>query len=311
MSPTAERNLETLKGFFGSQLSQNVPLNRHCTFRIGGPAAYFVTLSSTAGLPQALEFCHEEKIPVTVLGWGSNILFPDEGLEGLVIKVTLDEIAFYEETAAVQAGVTLARLAKASAERGFGGLEFASGIPGTIGGAVMTNAGFDEECIGDIVEEVSGYDITGRRFRIDGRDIDSTYRSSSVRDTGKLLTDVRLRLSRDDPERIRKRMAGYDEKRREAQPLEYPSAGSVFKNPPGKRAWKLIEDAGCKGLRVGNAQVSEKHGNFIINLGGATYGDVREIIDAVIDRVRDTSGIVLELEILDMGISYRRNKELQ
>jgi UDP-N-acetylmuramate dehydrogenase len=310
VSPTAERNLETLKGFFGSQLSQNVPLNRHCTFRIGGPAEYFVTLSSTAGLPQALEFCHEEDIPVTILGWGSNVLLPDQGLEGVVVKVVLDEITFCEEMAAVQAGVTLGTLARAAAQRGLTGLEFASGIPGTIGGAVMINAGLGEECIGDMVESVSGYDITGRGFSIDGRDIDFGYRSSSLCGTAAVVTDVTLTLARDDPERIRERMAAYGEKRREAQPLEYPSAGSVFRNPPGERAWKLIEDAGCRGFRVGNAQVSEKHSNFIVNLGGATYEDVSEIIEAVIDRVRDTSGITLELEIVDMGTSQKRKKEL-
>ncbi len=286
-----------------------MPLSEHCTFRIGGPAEYFVLLSSTKNLPQTLEFCYEENIPVTVIGSGSNVLFPDEGLHGLVIKIALREFSFHDETMTVQAGMPLPKLAKIIAERGLSGLEFSSGIPGTIGGAVIINAGFKEWCMGDIVRKVSGYQLTGGKFSIDHEQLNFKYRSSSLRNMKKLITETVLKLRWDDTQKIRKRMADFNDERKSAQPLEYPSAGSIFKNPPDKPAWKLIEDAGCKGLRIGNAQVSEKHGNFIINLGDAAYSDVRNIIDTVIERVYDTSGIMLDLELLDMGKSPQRKKE--
>ena len=311
MSPFSDRHLKSLRDFFGQSLSTNEPLSAHCTYRIGGPAEYFISLSSEEKLSQGLEYCHEEHIPVMVLGRGSNILFPDEGLHGVVVQTVANEVVFQNDNAIVQAGTPLPKLARSAAEHSLSGLEFASGIPGTAGGAVIMNAGFKGQCMGDIVDKVSGYELIGRKFSIDKEQLEFRYRSSSLRNARKLLTQVVLRLSPGGPEEIKKRMADFNKERRNNQPIEYPSAGSVFKNPPERPAWKLIEEAGCKGLRVGNAQVSEKHGNYIINLGNATYNDVKKLIEIVVERVCNTSGIMLDLEILDIGTGPQRRKELQ
>ena len=309
MSPLREDVLEQLGLFFGDSLVLNEPLRKHCTYRIGGPAEVFVSLRSTDNLADALQFCHEEKVPVTVLGGGSNILFPDEGLEGIVIKVALDTISFANDRLTVQAGIALPRLARILVDSGLSGLEFASGIPGTLGGAVIMNAGYGENFIGQMVESVSGFALTGRMFEIDRENLDFRYRTSSLRNTRKLITQVTLKFERDEPRAIKDRMIEFREKRKAAQPLEYPSAGSIFKNPPETPAWKLVDEAGCRGLRVGDAQVSGKHANFIINLGEAKYSDVREIIDTVLERVYNKSGTMLELELLDLGASAQRKRE--
>jgi UDP-N-acetylmuramate dehydrogenase len=299
-----------LQKFFGASLHRDISLKEHCTFRIGGPAEFFVTLTATDSLPEALEFCHEQHLPVMVTGWGSNILFPDEGFHGLVIKVMLKALRIDDNRIVTQAGTMLPKLANTAADSGLGGLEFVSGIPGTAGGAVIMNAGFRDAAMGDVIKQVDGCELTGRKFSFDREHLDFRYRTSSLRNTRKLVTEIVLELRREEPAAIRELMRDYSEQRKNSQPLEYASAGSVFKNPAEIPAWKLIEQAGCKGLRIGNAQVSEKHGNFIVNLGGASYRDVSRLIDEVTERVYDTSGTMLELEILDLGAHPQRKKEI-
>ena len=301
--------LNELKPVHGDALQENVPLREHCTYKIGGPADFLLELRSTEGLARALEHFHARHIPVMALGWGSNVLFPDEGFKGLVIKVRRDDIVFDGEKVHAGAGAMLPRLAHAAAEQGLTGLEFSGGIPGTVGGAVIMNAGLKDASIGDVVTTVKGIDLSGTAFEIDREHIGFKYRASSLRNTRKLITDVELKLNHGYKGSILKRMSEYAAQRKAFQPLEYPSAGSVFKNPPEKPAWQLIDEAGCRGLQIGKAQVSEKHCNFIVNLGGAAYDDVARIIDTVVDRVMDSSGVMLELEILDLGKHPQRRKE--
>jgi UDP-N-acetylmuramate dehydrogenase len=298
---STERILKSLKGFFGEALRCDEPLKKHSTFRIGGFGEFFATVNSAVNLPHALAFCVEEKIPVTVIGWGSNILFPDDGIGGLVVKFVADNIRFDDEMVNAQAGALLPALAGTAAANGLSGLEFACGIPGTIGGAIVMNAGVKYESIGDLVEKVSGFEMDGTKASRSREQLSFGYRSSNLEDGRLFITDVLLKLKRDDPAKIRKKMADFTDKRKATQPLEYPSVGSIFKNPPDTPAWELIEKAGCRGLRIGDAQVSGKHSNFIINLGAATYRDVKSLIEIISERVEKTSGIALELEVIDMA----------
>jgi UDP-N-acetylmuramate dehydrogenase len=300
MNETRENILKSLKSFFKEGVRAGEPLKKHCTFRIGGPAEFFAAVNSITNLPHALAFCIERNVPVTVIGWGSNILFPDEGIGGLVIKFVADNMRFDDEMVNVQAGALLPALAGTAATNGLSGLEFACGIPGTVGGAIVMNAGVKYECIGNLVEKISGFDIDGTKFMLGREQLIFGYRSSNLENGRRFITDVLLKLKRDDPAKIRKKMADFTEKRKETQPLEFPSAGSIFKNPADKVAWELIDKAGCRGLRVGDAQVSEKHTNFIVNLGNATYLDVKTLIEKVRSRVEKAFGVALELEIIDM-----------
>lgn len=295
-----DKKFKQLKSLLGESLRSDEMLKKHCTFRIGGPAEYFAAIKTANNLPQALAFCKETNIPVTVIGWGSNILFPDEGIKGLVIKYSADNIRFDDEIVNVQAGALLPALAGTAATNSLTGLEFACGIPGTIGGSIVMNAGVKFECIGNLVEKISGYDFIGNKFSLSKKQLSFSYRSSNLGNSQRFITDVVLKLKHDDLPKIRKKMAEFTEKRKATQPLEFPSAGSIFKNPPEKPAWELIEQAGCRGLRIGDAQVSEKHANFIINLGNATAHDVKALIGEVASRVEKACGIKLHLEVIDM-----------
>lgn len=300
MSFHDDRRFKQLKSFLGESLRTNEMLKKHCTFRIGGPAEYFAAIKSTINLPHVLIFCKEAGIPVTVIGWGSNILFPDEGIAGLVIKYSADGIRFDDEIINVQAGALLPALAGTVATNCLTGLEFACGIPGTVGGAIVMNAGVKYESIGALVEKISGFNLEGSKFSLNKGQISFGYRSSNILHGERFITDAVLKLKHDDPSKIRKKMTDFSEKRKTTQPLEFPSAGSIFKNPEGMPAWQLIEQAGCRGLRIGDAQVSEKHANFIINLGNATARDVKSLIEEVRNRVEKISGIKLQLEVIDM-----------
>jgi UDP-N-acetylmuramate dehydrogenase len=277
------------------------PLSRHCSFRIGGPAGLFLPLRDISVLPRALAFCRAKSIPFFVLGRGTNMLFPDSGYEGMVICIRAKGMQFNGERVVLETGVSLEKASMKSAKEGLAGLEFCGGIPGSVGGAAVMNAGAHGESMGALIEEVSGVNASGESVRFGKGDLEFGYRESSLQGFGGVVTEVVLHLSRDGPRSIEKRMKQWLEIRRSTQPVGARCAGSVFKNPEGDSAGRLIDLAGCKGLERGGAKVSERHANFIVNRGGATYSDVKGLIEAVRERVRKTHGVELKLEVIDLG----------
>ena len=272
-------------------------MSRLTSWQIGGPAEYVYWPQSNEDVVRVFEVAGREHIPVWLLGRGTNILAPDEGLAGLVVVTTgLREIEWGEYRIRVAAGYQLARLAAQAAERGWSGLEFARGIPGTVGGAVVMNAGAHGGEIASLVKEVEAWHYqTGVRVWT-GHELEFGYRQCRLRGQAVVLS-VELELKPGDKEKIGATMAEYLLRRRSSQPLEWPNAGSVFRNPPGEPAGKLIEKAGWKGYRVGGAQVSEKHANFIVNTGNAKASDVLALIEMIQNDVEAKFRVRLVAEV--------------
>ena len=278
---------------------ENEPLAAHCTFKIGGPAQLFVMPENEQQLCSAVALCKEQAVRYYLLGNGSNILFADEGFSGVVIDVSaLDaEIAVEDTVLTAGAGVRLAALCKAALKHGLSGLEFAYGIPGTVGGAVYMNAGAYGGEMKDVVEEVTLLLPEGVQ-RFSGAEMAFGYRHSFLSEHPEAVAiRARFRLTPGDESAIRERMRELMGKRRASQPLEYPSAGSTFKRPEGYFAGTLIDQCGLKGLTVGGAQVSEKHAGFVINRGGATAADILALIQEVQRRVLAEKGVMLQPEV--------------
>jgi UDP-N-acetylmuramate dehydrogenase len=296
-----EEAVAEAKRLLGRSIVENEPLAKHCSFRIGGPARLFLSAKNVATLKQALGFCGRFFLPFVVLGRGTNVLIPDSGFEGMVICVDVRNVEFAGRRVRAQAGASLQQVAKAAVERGLAGMEFCAGIPGSVGGAVVMNAGAHGEWIGSLVEEVSAFDPSGGEVGFSKEDLRFSYRDSNLRRFPGIVYEVTLVLRGDEPAAIKERMKRLLEIRRSSQPVAARCAGSVFKNAPGEAAGRLIDLAGCKGMRRGGAVVSRKHANFIVNRGGATYSDVKGLIEDVRERVRKAHGIELELEIIDLG----------
>lgn len=275
------------------------PLAKHTSFRIGGPAELLASPRSEAELAALLALCRAERITPRVLGGGTNILAPDGGVPGVVISTRgLDALRLEEDGSIVAgAGVPLALLALFAQKHGLTGLEFAHGIPGTVGGGMYMNAGaYGGELVQVAVSaRFLGYDGTLQTY--EGEEMGLGYRRSAFMGLPGLIVSARFRLQPGDPEAILARMRELMERRRASQPLELPSAGSTFKRPVGGYAAALIQEAGLKGFRVGGAAVSEKHTGFVVNLGGATGDDVLTLIARVRERVKEHSGIELEPEV--------------
>lgn len=281
----------------GVTLAENEPLSLHTTFRIGGPARFFAVPQTAEQTAALLDYARETGLRHTVIGNGSNLLVPDEGYDGLVIRMPEEEPVWHENQVTVGAGFSLARLAAQAAERGLGGLAFAQGIPGTVGGAVVMNAGAYGGEIADTLVESVCYTPEGI-FRLTAGEHDFSYRHSVYSDQPqRIVLGAVFRLVPTDRAQLAAEMADYALRRREKQPLEYPSAGSTFKRPAGHFAGKLIEDAGLKGFAVGGAQVSEKHAGFVINRGGATCADVLSLMEQVQHTVYARFGVMLEPEV--------------
>jgi UDP-N-acetylmuramate dehydrogenase len=287
---------EFLSVFRPDQVLPGEPLRKHTTFQIGGPAALMVLPESRDQVQAALGLCAGR--PHMVLGRGSNVLFADEGYPGVVIKLDrpFGEPRVEGTTLRAEAGLSLAALAARALEAGLAGLEFASGIPGTLGGAIFMNAGAYGSEIKDVVTEV---DVLrdGALVRLRAEEMEFGYRSSQAQRRGWVVLGARLALAPGDREEIRRATETYNRRRKETQPLELPSAGSVFKRPEGYFAGKLIMDAGLAGARAGGAQVSPKHCGFIVNTGNATAADVRNLIAQVQTVVYEKFGVGLEPEI--------------
>ncbi|MBN1916772.1 MAG: UDP-N-acetylmuramate dehydrogenase [Verrucomicrobia bacterium] len=290
---------------FGEAVSFDEPLARHTLYKIGGPADLFVRASRVGLLRAAVEFAAEHGLALQAIGHGSNLLVPDDGVRGLVVRVGLTTARVDDTVLSVGAGLALPQAAALAAKHALGGLEFAVGIPGTVGGALVMNAGCHGHEIGALVERVDVVASDGVVRTLSRDECGFAYRTSRLRERGAAIAGATLRLAPDDAAAIQKRMGEHRAWRAETQPHGRPSAGCVFQNPPDEAAGRLIDQAGCKGLRVGGAEVSTVHANFIINRDGATYADVTRLIEAVRERVEARFGVRLELELVDLGCSIR------
>lgn len=284
------------------QVLINEPMSRHTTFQVGGPADYYL-IPREEQIVSVTRLCREEQITLTVIGNGSNLLVGDKGIRGAVLEVGPRDAQVYAEGDMVyaQAGVSLARVAQEAARASLSGLEFASGIPGTVGGAVVMNAGAYGGEMKDVVKWARILDRDGEIHRLETEELALSYRHSVVPDMGGIVLYAAFLLKPGDETLIRARMELLGNQRVQKQPLEYPSAGSTFKRPEGYFAGKLIMDSGLAGYRVGGAQVSEKHCGFVINAGGATAADILQLITDVQDTVQKKFGVRLEPEVKMIG----------
>ena len=278
------------------------PMSKHTTFRIGGAAEGFAAPDARE-LPQLLAMAKGADVPVTVIGNGSNLLVGDRGIAGLVIEIgeRMSEVRIEGTILVAGAGALLSKAAQTAAAAGLGGLEFAAGIPGSVGGAVVMNAGAYGGEMKDVLQSVKVLTEEGELLILTTEDLELGYRHSCVPERKYIVVEATMELSAKPEEEIRACMAELRAKRVEKQPLEYPSAGSTFKRPEGYFAGKLIMDAGLRGYTVGGAQVSEKHCGFVINKGGATAADVRQLMQDVHDRVKEQFDVELEPEVKMIG----------
>ncbi len=279
-------------------------MSGHTTFRVGGPASYFVSPAGDEALKNVLLLCREEQMPYYILGNGSNLLVSDKGYDGVMILMgeSFSEIREDEPCEITAgAGALLSRIAKEAMERSLTGFEFAAGIPGTLGGAAVMNAGAYDGEMKDVLKSVRVMEKSGRILTLTRDELDLGYRHSCIPEREYIVLSAVISLKKGDKEKIQEKMAELAKKRRDKQPLEYPSAGSTFKRPAGYFAGKLIDDAGMRGCREGGAQVSEKHCGFVINRGEATAEDIRSLCRLVQKKVKETSGVDLETEVRMIG----------
>ena len=286
----------------GSGIFMEEPMKKHTTFRVGGPADVLVQPDETA-LAAILALCRQYHVSYSFIGNGSNLLVGDKGIRGVVIEMTdpMGNIEADGTKITAQAGAMLSKIANTAASNGLGGMEFAAGIPGSVGGAVVMNAGAYGGEMKDIIERVYVLDENGAQLELDRDALDLGYRHSCIPDKKYIVTKVVLELVPRDEAEIRSKMKELNEKRAEKQPLQYPSAGSTFKRPEGYFAGKLIMDVGLRGYQVGGAQVSEKHCGFVINKGDATAADICQLMQDVADKVQAQFGVVLEPEVKMIG----------
>ena len=279
------------------------PMKNHTTFRIGGPADALALPKTPEEVAEVVRFCHEHAQSYYVLGNGSNLLVSDEGYRGLVLQLyrNFNDIQVNGETITVQSGAMLAAVARTAYQTGLTGLEFASGIPGTIGGAVVMNAGAYGGEMKNVLKEVTVLTKEGEVLVIPAKALELGYRTSVIPKNGWIVLGAVLQLKKGDQEQILARMEELKEQRITKQPLDLPIAGSTFKRPEGYFAGKLIMDAGLRGFTVGGAQVSEKHCGFVVNRGNATAADVWELICEVKRRVKEMTGVELEPEVKLLG----------
>lgn len=279
------------------------PMSSHTTFRVGGPADYYVEPASVGELADVIRVSRAAGQPVTILGNGSNIVVADRGIRGVVISLGQPFSAIRREgnTLVVQAGALLSSVAAFAAREGLGGLAFASGIPGTIGGAVMMNAGAYEHCMAEVIIKSQFLDENLKVQTVQDEAHQFGYRESCFRGTARIVTETTVKLYPQDSKEILDEMAALAVRRRSSQPLEMPSAGSAFKRPPGYFAGKLIADCGFKGYRLGGAEVSAKHAGFIVNADHATAAEVAGLFCHVQEVVLERTGVLLEPEVLFLG----------
>ena len=279
------------------------PMSRHTTFRVGGPADFFVTPKAKEEVRDVIRICKEAGMPYYIIGNGSNLLVSDAGYRGVVVQIykEMNEVKVEGDLVKAQAGALLSGIAAKALGAELSGFEFASGIPGTIGGACVMNAGAYGGEMKDVLESVTVLTDEGKIIELGRNELELGYRTSVIAKKGYIVLGAVLKLERGDGEKIKTYMDELKEKRVTKQPLEYPSAGSTFKRPEGYFAGKLIEDAGLRGFQVGGAQVSEKHCGFVINRDHATAADIMELMRQVQIRVKENSGVDLEPEVKRLG----------
>ncbi len=301
-------NLTALKDLalsLGCLCRENVPMRDYTSFAIGGPAELFIEAASPEALSSLAAACRQQEIPLFILGNGSNLLISDDGIPGAVLHMGggFDGVELEgEDTVICGAGAKLSGVCAFALRHALTGLEFAWGIPGSAGGAAYMNAGAYGSEMKNVLLSCTHVGRDGLPGSREGEALDLSYRHSAYAASGEIITGLRLRLQPGDPASIRERMDTLMQQRKSKQPLEYPSAGSVFKRPPGRFAGTLIEQCGLKGYQIGGAQVSEKHAGFIVNRGGATCSDVRRLIAHIKETVFRQTGVELQTEIKLVGL---------
>ena len=285
-------------------VSEDEPLASRTSFGIGGPADFFAEISRPPAIEELIDGCAERGIPYLLLGAGTNLLIADAGVEGLVLRVVNREHHVDGRTVRAGAGLKMMRLARIVADAGLRGFEFAIGVPGTVGGAVYQNAGCWGKELREVLVEVEGFMPNAGTTIWKPADLKFAYRTSALREgalKGGLVVEATIQLERGDGEQAKALMAKLTRERGETQPIKTKNCGSVFKNPPGDSAGRLVQAAGLKGAREGNAMVSTMHGNFIVNEGGATAADVKRLIERIQAEVRRRFNIELETEVEMVG----------
>ena len=301
-----EQNFETClyNVVDAAKVQKDEPMKKHTTFRIGGPADYFIMPSNEKELAETIRVCREFSIPIYIVGNGSNLLVGDKGFRGAIIQLYKSMGTFQVEGNQItaQAGCSLAQIANAALDAALTGFEFAAGIPGTLGGAVVMNAGAYGGEMKDVLETVNVLTRDGDVKTLTKDELELGYRTSVIAKKDYIVLSAVIRLENGKKEEIKAVMDDLKEKRITKQPLEYPSAGSTFKRPEGYFAGKLIQDAGLRGFQVGGAQVSEKHCGFVVNKDQATAADVMNLMNQVSDKVYEMSGVRLEPEVKRLGV---------
>ena len=282
------------------QVKIEEPMKNHTTFRVGGPAAYFVMPRTAEEVAKVTELCAQENVPYYIVGNGSNLLVSDKGYDGVIIQIykQMSQVEVKGREIYAQAGALLSMVAKRALDTELAGFEFAAGIPGTLGGACVMNAGAYGGEMKDVLKSVTVLDKDGNVKKLAKDELELGYRTSVIAKKGYIVLDAVIELKEGKAEEIKALMDDLKERRITKQPLEYPSAGSTFKRPEGYFAGKLIQDADLRGFQVGGAQVSEKHCGFVINKDGATASDVMELMRQVSDKVYDKFGVRLEPSVM-------------
>jgi UDP-N-acetylmuramate dehydrogenase len=302
MSWRSASKLTWLRGLSG--VREKEPLASRTSFGIGGPADFFVELGLVNAIEKTLAGCREREIPYMLLGAGTNLLIADEGIEGLVVRVVTRDHNIEGTRVRAAAGLKMMRLARIVADADLRGFEFAIGVPGTVGGAVYQNAGCWGKELSEVFVEAHGFMPGTGRQKWTPADLHFAYRTSALRDgalKGAFVVEATIHLQRGDGEEAKRLMAKLTKERNETQPIKTKNCGSVFKNPPGDSAGRLVQAAGLKGMREGAAVISELHGNFIVNEGGATAADVARLIGRARAEVKRRFGIELEPEVELVG----------
>lgn len=285
-----------------ANILENEPMSRHTTFQVGGEASCFVRVENKTQLASIIKYLNLVEREYFILGNGSNLLVGDKGYRGVVIDMTaMNQIQTEGSRIVAQAGALLPLVARQACQSSLSGLEFAAGIPGSVGGAVIMNAGAYGGEMAQVVDHVTVISKEGEELVFDNETMKFSYRDSSVKHSPFVVAEAELLLTPGDQEQIRQKMEDFTNQRREKQPLSYASAGSTFKRPEGYFAGKLIMDAGMRGYRIGGARVSEKHCGFLINDGTACAADIKELIEEVSERVKERFGVSLEPEVILLG----------
>lgn len=296
--------VEAIQGFVPSEnMHLQEPMSRHTTFRVGGEADCLIELENEEQLRKVQKYLYLVEIPFVVLGNGSNVLVSDSGYKGVILQIgnKMNRIHVEGNRVTAQAGALMSQVAAAALEHGLAGFEFASGIPGTVGGGVVMNAGAYGGEMKQVVEKVTVVNRDSEIMELDNGAMEFGYRYSTILNQPFVVTEVTFVLQSGDKEQIKALMDDLASRRRDKQPLEYPSAGSTFKRPEGYFAGELIMKAGLRGFTIGGAQVSEKHCGFVINKGGATASDVKAVVEEVRERVKEQFNVELEPEIIFLG----------